>query len=112
MADYNSADKMIGNGARIDTIHSVSDEACVRCANDFKCFSRKRESLDRQVTTFGLSREELVPGTCSAFELHFDSQRASLISVRVESSRAFSTPASTLFHVNRSADKCPAWYPS
>jgi thimet oligopeptidase len=110
-ADYNAADKMIGNGARIAEFIRELDKAVRPVAEkEFRMLLAEKRKSDSQATTVGLHEKSYYQEQVRRSSFNFDSQsvRPYLPYARVK--QGILDTASTLFHVTfRQEQGVPAW---
>jgi thimet oligopeptidase len=110
-ADYNAADKMIGNGARIAEFIQDLDQAVRPVAEkEFQMLLAEKRKSDSRATTVGLEEKSYYQEQVRRSSFNFDSQsvRPYLPYVRVK--QGILDTAATLFHVTfRQERGVPAW---
>jgi thimet oligopeptidase len=113
-ADYNAADKMIGNGARIAEFIRDLDQAVRPVAErEFQMLLAEKRKSDSRATTIGLQEKSYYQEQVRRSSFNFDSQsvRPYLPYGRVK--QGILGTAATLFHVTfRQEPSVPAWDPS
>jgi thimet oligopeptidase len=113
-ADYNAADKMIGNGARIaEFIRELDDAARPIAEKEFQMLLAEKRKSEPQATTIGLQEKSYYQEQVRRSSFDFDSQsvRPYLPYARVE--QGILDTAATLFHVTfQREEPAPAWDPS
>jgi thimet oligopeptidase len=112
-ADYNAADKMIVNGARIAQFIQELDAAARPIADrEFQMLLAEKRKSDPKATTIGLEERSYYQELVRRSSFDFDSQsvRPYLPYPRVK--QGILDTAATLFHVTfRREDGVPAWDP-
>jgi len=113
-ADYNSADKMIGNGARIAQFIRDLDEAVRPVAQkEFQMLLAEKRKSDRQATTVGLHEKSYYQEQVRRSSFNFDSQSVRPYFPYARVKQGILDTAATLFHVTfRQEQGVPAWDPS
>jgi len=110
-ADYNAADKMIGNGARIAGFIQDLDKAVRPVAEkEFQMLLAEKRKSDTGATTIGLEEKSYYQEQVRRSSFNFDSQsvRPYLPYARVK--QGILDTAATLFHVAfRQEQGVPAW---
>jgi thimet oligopeptidase len=110
-ADYNAADKMIGNGARIAEFIRDLDQAVRPVAEqEFQMLLAEKRKSDPQATAIGLEEKSYYQEQVRRSSFNFDSQsvRPYLPYARVK--QGILDTAATLFHVTfRQEPGVPAW---
>ncbi len=113
-ADYNAADKMIGNGARIAEFINDLDQAVRPVADrEFQMLLAEKKKSDPKATTISLHEKSYYQEQVRRSSFDFDSQsvRPYLPYERVR--QGILDTAATLFHVTfRQEQGVPAWDPS
>jgi thimet oligopeptidase len=113
-ADYNAADKMIGNGAHIAEFIRDLDQAVRPVADkEFQMLLAEKKKADPQATTISLHERSYYQEQVRRSSFDFDSQsvRPYLPYQRVK--QGILDTAATLFHVTfRQEQGVPAWDPS
>ena len=106
-ADYNAADKMIGSGARIAQFIQDLDTAVRPHRGAGISDAARGEAQDRPAgdAPSALRREATTKSWCAARATISTRNRCARISRTSGSSRGYSTPPATLFHVNFGAKK-------
>jgi thimet oligopeptidase len=110
-ADYNAADKMIGNGARIAEFIRDLDEAVRPVAQkEFQMLLAEKRKSDRQATTVGLHEKNYYQEQVRRSSFNFDSQSVRPYFPYARVKQGILDTAATLFHVAfRQEQGVPAW---
>jgi thimet oligopeptidase len=113
-ADYNAADKMIGNGARIaEFIRDLDGAARPIAEKEFQMLLAEKRKTDPQAAAIGLQEKSYYQEQVRRSSFNFDSQsvRPYLPYARVK--QGILDTAATLFHVTfRREEPAPSWDPS
>jgi thimet oligopeptidase len=113
-ADYNAADKMIGNGARIaEFIRDLDDAARPIAEKEFQMLLAEKRKSDPQAAAIGLQEKSYYQEQVRRSSFDFDSQsvRPYLPYARVK--QGILDTAATLFHVTfRREEPASSWDPS
>ena len=110
-ADYNAADKMIGNGARIAEFIRDLDKA-VRPVTDreFQMLLAEKRKSDGQATTIGLQEKSYYQEQVRRSSFNFDSQSVRPYFPYARVKQGILDTAATLFRVSfRQEQGVPAW---
>src|SRR6202140_5591208 len=113
-ADYNAADKMIGNGAGIAEFIRDLDTAVRPVAEkEFQMLLAEKRKSDSQATTIGLHEKSYYQEQVRRSSFNFDSQSVRPYFPYVRVKQGILDTAATLFHVTfRQEIGVPAWDPS
>jgi thimet oligopeptidase len=110
-ADYNAADKMIGNGARIAEFIRDLDKAVRPVAEkEFQMLLAEKRKSDSQATTIGLQEKSYYQEQVRRASFNFDSQSVRPYFPYGRVKQGILDTAATLFHVTfRQEPGVPAW---
>jgi thimet oligopeptidase len=113
-ADYNAADKMIGNGARIAEFIRDLDKAVRPIAEkEFQMLLAEKRKTDPQATTVGLQEKSYYQEQVRRSNFNFDSQSVRPYFPYGRVKQGILDTAATLFHVTfRQEEGVAAWDPS
>jgi thimet oligopeptidase len=113
-ADYNAADKMIGNGARIAEFIRDLDAAVRPVAEkEFQMLLAEKRKSDSQAATIGLQEKSYYAEQVRRSSFNFDSQSVRPYFPYPRVKQGILDTAATLFHVTfRQEQGVPAWDPS
>jgi Zn-dependent oligopeptidase len=113
-ADYNAADKMIGNGAGIAVFIRDLDTAVRPVAEkEFQMLLAEKRKSDSQAATIGLHEKSYYQEQVRRSSFNFDSQSVRPYFPYVRVKQGILDTAATLFHVTfRQEIGVPAWDPS
>jgi thimet oligopeptidase len=110
-ADYNAADKMIGNGARIAEFVRDLDKAVRPVAErEFQMLLAEKRKSDSQAVTVGLQEKSYYQEQVRRSSFNFDSQSVRPYFPYARVKQGILDTAATLFHVTfRQEQGVPAW---
>jgi thimet oligopeptidase len=113
-ADYNAADKMIGNGARIAQFIQDLDQAVHPIADkEFQMMLAEKRKTDPKATTIGLQERGYYQEQVRRSSFDFDSQSVRPYFPYARVQQGILDSAATLFHVSfRREPGVPAWDPT
>jgi thimet oligopeptidase len=113
-ADYNAADKMIGNGARIaEFIRDLDGAVRPIAEKEFQMLLAEKRKTDPQAVAIGLQEKSYYQEQVRRSSFNFDSQSVRPYLPYAQVKQGILDTAATLFHVTfRRDESAPSWDPS